>query len=730
MAITIDKLAVSDLSTILPNYPLRKDIKGRISLKGTANAMRTEADLVAGNARLQAKFQGDLTRKAPTFNGDLSLAQLDLDALALPQKLAGMLDVGITVRGEGSDPQALAANAKINIQALRVGRTDVGDLDFIGGVKNGNVQFNGNLTNGPGRLNLGGTAMVIGNPQYHIIVKTKHFDAAEILQTAQPGVPDVRMPHLVELRDVMTWIGVTLLPLGLVVSGARAFLMPTSDGDSPADVLARVITAGVGLLIYDWAWGVLCELSRLLTSGLLGLPWVADGVERMLETLVIGGASGSVVASEFVVPLLIMLAGTILLGLLLVRVGLEVATALLYVLGGLVLGLSVTGFGRRLLSAWLIAAGAIVVLPLLWSVVFVTGAALMLDAGQTGGHGGFASFVAQLYNVAAALAVFWIAIKLALGVFRHATAAITGITTTPGPAGGGATAGRSGGSLRLQALAQNATPAGLARFSQTLRGGVAGATRGLASGAARRAELSGAPPGPYCAGGELSGAPPGAGDARGGRATRGRDGRRPVRARARRAERAAPWARRDQTAAGWYRQERDGGRFSARAANARAARDRQPAPGRAPERRRRPARRSTAPACRTRTARQRVRRVPRRVHRLARRRRRRPALTARSLLLVRGAGTRRRRVSASVSTPPAPRPGAGRSGGGRGRCGGRAHGAARAKAAMGRGSGERGAWVSCVRRTGRLNEPTRLLGVSLGRRGACCWRRAARATRG
>ena len=61
-------------------------------------------------------------------------------------------------------------------------------------------------------------------------------------------------------------------------TGARAFLAPTSDGDSPADVLARVITAGVGLLVYDWAWGLVTELSRLVTSGLLGLPWVADGV--------------------------------------------------------------------------------------------------------------------------------------------------------------------------------------------------------------------------------------------------------------------------------------------------------------------------------------------------------------------------------------------------------------------------------------------------------------------
>jgi autotransporter translocation and assembly factor TamB len=186
LAVTIGNLAASDLSTILPNYPLHKDINGRISLKGTADAMRAEADLAAGNARLEANLQGDLTRKAPTFKGGLSLARLDLNALALPQKLAGMLDVTIDARGEGSDLRALVANAKISVQALRVGRSDVGNFDFIGGAQNGNVQFNGNLTNGPGSLNLGGTAVVIGNPQYHIVAKTKHFDAAGVAQTAPP----------------------------------------------------------------------------------------------------------------------------------------------------------------------------------------------------------------------------------------------------------------------------------------------------------------------------------------------------------------------------------------------------------------------------------------------------------------------------------------------------------------------------------------------------------------
>src|SRR5216683_776324 len=81
VAITIDKLAAPDLSTILHRYPLRKDITGRVTLKGAANAMHAAADLAAGKARFEASLQGDLTRKAPTFNGELSLARLDLNTL-------------------------------------------------------------------------------------------------------------------------------------------------------------------------------------------------------------------------------------------------------------------------------------------------------------------------------------------------------------------------------------------------------------------------------------------------------------------------------------------------------------------------------------------------------------------------------------------------------------------------------------------------------------------------
>src|SRR3954451_5753678 len=246
-------------------------------------------------------------------------------------------------------------------------------------------------------------------------------------------VGGVRKRHLAALKYVLTWIGITLLPLGVVVSGGRALLAPTADSASAAEVLERALVAGLGLVVYDWAWGALVRLSRLLTDALLGLPWVADGIERMFETLLIGGAGGTAVAAEFVIPLLVLCAGGALLGLLVLRVGLEVVIALVYVLGGLVLGASVTAFGRRMLSAWLVAAGAVIVLPLLWTVVFVTGAALMLDAQPAAG-GGFGGFVAQLYNVVAALAVFALSITLAKGVFRQAGAAISALVLHPAAA--------------------------------------------------------------------------------------------------------------------------------------------------------------------------------------------------------------------------------------------------------------------------------------------------------
>jgi autotransporter translocation and assembly factor TamB len=182
--VTIERLASSDVSMILPDDPLSADLSGRISLEGTAKQMRTKADLAAGKARLRGNFLIDLTRTAPSFDGGLALTQLDLGALALPQKLAGILEMTLNARGQAANLKALVAKTTINVDRLRAGTIEAGNLRFIGGAQQGNVQLDGNLSRGSERLKLNCNALVVGNPRYELVAETEHLNAAQLSKGA------------------------------------------------------------------------------------------------------------------------------------------------------------------------------------------------------------------------------------------------------------------------------------------------------------------------------------------------------------------------------------------------------------------------------------------------------------------------------------------------------------------------------------------------------------------
>ena len=186
LMITVDKLAASDLSTLIKNYPLKTDVSGRVYVKGLANNAHAEAQLISGNTHLDANVQGDLTLEKPTFKGELTLTRLDLGKLALPQPVAGMLDLSLRAQGEGLDRHVLAAEAQCQVKALRVGQVNLGSMKLEGGTQHGDVRLDGNLVNGPGRLTFAGTLGDVGSPHYDVVVTSEHFNAAGLSLTALP----------------------------------------------------------------------------------------------------------------------------------------------------------------------------------------------------------------------------------------------------------------------------------------------------------------------------------------------------------------------------------------------------------------------------------------------------------------------------------------------------------------------------------------------------------------
>ena len=252
----------------------------------------------------------------------------------------------------------------------------------------------------------------------------------------------LNLPHVDQLRQTLTWIGVCTLPLGLVYAGGRSVMTPSAYGDSPQEVLGRVVIAAAWLAFYVWGWQSITHFSGLVSNGVLSLPWVDDGVQKLMGGLaLVSGSLGPI--SEFAVLVLGFFVGLALIALLVMKIGLLVITAFLFAIGGLIGALYPLPFGRKLVGGYVIAVVAVVALPALWAVVFALAAALMVDAHNAGG-GGFNAFIAQFWVLGASLATFALALKLGFSAFGFASSTITSFTA--GALLGGAGSGGGGGS--------------------------------------------------------------------------------------------------------------------------------------------------------------------------------------------------------------------------------------------------------------------------------------------
>ncbi len=111
-------------------------------------------------------------------------------------------------------------------------------------------------------------------------------------QVGTPG-SQLNLPHVDELRQTLTWIGVCALPLGLVYAGARSVMTPSAYGDSPQEVLGRVVIAAAWLAFYVWGWQSITHFSGLVSNAVLSLPWVEDGIDKLMGGLALtSGALG------------------------------------------------------------------------------------------------------------------------------------------------------------------------------------------------------------------------------------------------------------------------------------------------------------------------------------------------------------------------------------------------------------------------------------------------------
>ena len=271
------------------------------------------------------------------------------------------------------------------------------------------------------------------------------------------------------LRDLFMWIGAALLPLTLVYATSRAAL---GAGHNVAAPVVRVVALGAVLVSYPWWWSQAAAAVNQLTQFVLALPPVSHGIYKLMQYAVGGVALGG---WQLIDLFLMGAIGSVLLGLIFLKVVIVLLGALLYAIGPLMIALVPTEGGIVIARAWASAALALVMLPLAWSTILAVGALLINDSSTAGpliaGQGSIASLLGGLLLAFAGLASLWLCFRAA----REAGAVLRG------QLGGLLVLGRA----RSGATA-SAAPAPTRRASESLRsfaGRIAGATGAALSAA-------------------------------------------------------------------------------------------------------------------------------------------------------------------------------------------------------------------------------------------------------
>jgi len=300
------------------------------------------------------------------------------------------------------------------------------------------------------------------------------------------------------LRGVLTWVGVTLIPLTLTVAIGRASL--GVGHDHPIAPFTRALSSIALVLLYPFVWSQLATGANQLTRSIIRIPAVQQGLNEQFEFMVGGGALRGV---PMLGALMLLIAAALLIGLVVLKLMILVAGALLYVTGVLMPGIAATERGQAITQAWITATVGLLAIPVIWTVVFAIGALLMNDAdtaaGAVAGSGKLKELIGGLMLAVGSIAASAVALKIGMALASVVVGQVGGALALAGGGQGG------GQRTAVQGAASGATSK-LAAFGDRLGGALRQTAGSHLSGSARTGALAALAGGGALARGGLLGA--------------------------------------------------------------------------------------------------------------------------------------------------------------------------------------------------------------------------------
>ncbi len=233
----IEKVATADLIHIVPDWPLTKDLSGRVQITGSLADLRGTLGLAVADAQVAAEWQANLSHEVPQYAGTVKVSRFDMQKLIRGQDLAGIIEGTVQAQGVGASIPDLTGEANLQVQALRVGSWQIGSVEVNGHLAQAQGKVSGKLSGDLGHAAWQGEATLTEEPNYKLALSVEHLDVKKVAQGQESFASDLNLTGTVagtgtELQTMVAQTEIHLLPstIGPVEAKSGRVVARIADG--------------------------------------------------------------------------------------------------------------------------------------------------------------------------------------------------------------------------------------------------------------------------------------------------------------------------------------------------------------------------------------------------------------------------------------------------------------------------------------------------------------------
>jgi autotransporter translocation and assembly factor TamB len=176
----LEKLAASDTTRFVPEWPLKHDLSGTLDLSGPPDGLKTTVQLAVAGAQLTGRLNLNIAQKVRVYYGTINVVEADARKLLDQNQFAGVVSGEIKVEGRGFSLDEIDAGGNLAIRSAEAGGWALGNASLNVRMHQNTISLDGKLKGELGGADWRGQFTLAKIPRYEMEFAVRDLDIKSV----------------------------------------------------------------------------------------------------------------------------------------------------------------------------------------------------------------------------------------------------------------------------------------------------------------------------------------------------------------------------------------------------------------------------------------------------------------------------------------------------------------------------------------------------------------------